>query len=459
MKTNNKIPKIITSIKLLIICVLSLFINHNLNAQEAFVNNGCNILITGSSTVPTLNQNNTISIFGNFFNLNDGLTDGNIELFGGNFSLSGDFINNSNGNVFSSVLGTNKDGYVSLNGSTNAIQFIDGNSPVHFDNLVLFKNRKTLASDFNLTHGNLILDAILELNSKTFIIDNPSTSGITRLSGFIKSETFPNNYGLLQWNIGNTLGTYSIPFGNDFNSVTNNLNFTIKVKTPMNNLDFLSFATYNTDMFNQPMPTGSSPLELDFRFVIDRFWIIKSSNPLNNPDVDLVFSFTSDDLFPPGNSINMQKLKASRNNTTLGQWMDYTPRGKQSGNKVSVTNVSGSDLFEPWTLVNTPEPVIEVFVPDAFTPNDDGLNDIFIPVFNVDFEVEEYELFIYNRWGQLVFQTNDQSMGWNGRAIIGNAEPLIGVYSWVINVKGKAKEDYNASGYTRQFTGRVTLIR
>lgn len=438
--------------------IVALFFYSALFSQIALINSGCNILVVGSTATPTINQNNCISVFGDYVNNSSAGVDGSLELFGGTFSLSEDWVNDANNNAITSNLGTNSDGFVIFNGIGTPVQFIDGSNPTHFDNLVLFKNRKTLSNDLNLANGRIILDGIYELNGKTFILNNPNTNSINYLSGFIKSETFPGNYGLFQWNIGTNLGTYSIPFGNDINSNTKNLELSFKVKTPMSNGDFLSFATYNTDIFNQPMPTGSTPLELDVRWVVDRFWIIRPSNTITKPDMDLTFSFTSDDLFPPGNSLNIKKLKASRNNTTLGQWLDFIPKGQQSNNTVTINNVSGNDLFEPWTLVNTAEPLTEVFVPDAFTPNGDGTNDMFFPIFQVNFEVIDYELFIYNRWGQQVFHTKDQSQGWDGYAP-GGGEPQIGVYSWVLLLKGKDNENEEATGVSKKFVGKVTLYR
>ncbi|MBM3456169.1 MAG: hypothetical protein FJX80_13680 [Bacteroidetes bacterium] len=48
-----------------------------------------------------------------------------------------------------------------------------------------------------------------------------------------------------------------------------------------------------------------------------------------------------------------------------------------------------------------------MFAPNTFIPDGDGLNDIWIPVFSSGFNVENYELNIFNRWGQLVFKTED----------------------------------------------------
>ena len=52
-------------------------------------------------------------------------------------------------------------------------------------------------------------------------------------------------------------------------------------------------------------------------------------------------------------------------------------------------------------------------VPNAFSPNDDGIDDVFKIANPDDFtKIDYFE--IYNRWGELVFATNDKTRGWNG---------------------------------------------
>jgi gliding motility-associated-like protein len=70
----------------------------------------------------------------------------------------------------------------------------------------------------------------------------------------------------------------------------------------------------------------------------------------------------------------------------------------------------------------------EIYVPTAFTPNGDGLNDKFkiIPV-----GITNIRYFnIYNRWGQLIFSTQDPSKGWDG-TVKGIPQPA-GTYVWVV---------------------------
>ena len=227
----------------------------------------------------------------------------------------------------------------------------------------------------------------------------------------------------------------------------------------MNDSDYIDFATYPSDMYNFPLPTGASPLETESRKVVDRFWIIRTNDILSRPNTNLTFTYTTDDLNPAFNSINTQQLKASRNNDILGQWLDMTPIGNTSGKTVVASNISGNDFFESWTLLNLPSPLTDLFTPDAFTPNGDGINDKFKPVFQVDFEVIQYDLYIYNRWGREVFHTTSANDGWDGKVADSNNDPAIGVYSWVIVVKGKSRYNTEAEGETKRYVGRVTLVK
>jgi gliding motility-associated-like protein len=67
-----------------------------------------------------------------------------------------------------------------------------------------------------------------------------------------------------------------------------------------------------------------------------------------------------------------------------------------------------------------------VYFPNAFTPNHDGANDLFRPLVNG--QLKEFELFIYNRWGELIFITKDPANGWDG-SCKGGALPT-GTYVW-----------------------------
>ncbi|HSU28051.1 MAG TPA: gliding motility-associated C-terminal domain-containing protein, partial [Chitinophagaceae bacterium] len=72
-----------------------------------------------------------------------------------------------------------------------------------------------------------------------------------------------------------------------------------------------------------------------------------------------------------------------------------------------------------------------VFVPAAFTPNNDGLNDLLIPI---PVHIKGFGFFrVYNRWGEIVFQTSTLNDGWNGKSK-GLTQPA-GVYIWIYEAR------------------------
>jgi gliding motility-associated-like protein len=82
------------------------------------------------------------------------------------------------------------------------------------------------------------------------------------------------------------------------------------------------------------------------------------------------------------------------------------------------------------SVLITVDPKIQLFIPTAFSPNNDGENDIFRivpPTLNIA-QLEEFA--IYNRWGQKVFSTHDINEGWNGT--FNNRSQDVGVYVWYI---------------------------
>jgi gliding motility-associated-like protein len=54
-----------------------------------------------------------------------------------------------------------------------------------------------------------------------------------------------------------------------------------------------------------------------------------------------------------------------------------------------------------------------IYIPNTFSPNDDGYNDVFLPIVS-DFDPSYYELMVYNRYGQVIFRSNDPNIGWTG---------------------------------------------
>lgn len=111
----------------------------------------------------------------------------------------------------------------------------------------------------------------------------------------------------------------------------------------------------------------------------------------------------------------------------------------------TATNVCGSATAS----ILVYQGVCIVRVPSAFTPNGDGINDIF-KVLGTE-SVDRFEFAIYNRWGQLVFKTSDPLHGWDG-TFHGIAQPQ-DAYVYDVHFR------YLVTQQSYQLSGTVTLIR
>ena len=69
-----------------------------------------------------------------------------------------------------------------------------------------------------------------------------------------------------------------------------------------------------------------------------------------------------------------------------------------------------------------------VYVPNSFTPNGDGMNEVFLPITN---SISCYSLTIYNRWGEIIFESYNAAIGWDGSYAEGGLAPD-GIYIWQI---------------------------
>lgn len=78
------------------------------------------------------------------------------------------------------------------------------------------------------------------------------------------------------------------------------------------------------------------------------------------------------------------------------------------------------------------QPAAQLYFPNAFTPDGDGINDVFAPVF---FDLTELELIIFDRWGAEVFSTKEIGRGWDGRFRDGSLAPT-GVYVYQYRARG-----------------------
>jgi gliding motility-associated-like protein len=107
-------------------------------------------------------------------------------------------------------------------------------------------------------------------------------------------------------------------------------------------------------------------------------------------------------------------------------------------------------IFKTLTITNC-DSILEdcrLYVPNAFTPNGDGINDKFYPLTNCRFE--QYEFLIFNRWGELIFKTSNQIDKWDGK--YKGSDCSAGIYVYTITYKFPSQQKKNAFG-------SITLLR
>jgi gliding motility-associated-like protein len=98
------------------------------------------------------------------------------------------------------------------------------------------------------------------------------------------------------------------------------------------------------------------------------------------------------------------------------------------------------DTFEYKWLCFDATPLLEI--PNVFTPNSDGMNDLFLVHAK---SIVEFKGMIFSRWGKKIFEWDEITKGWDGK--IGGADASPGVYYYIITAKGKDDTEFEYKGF------------
>jgi gliding motility-associated-like protein len=129
----------------------------------------------------------------------------------------------------------------------------------------------------------------------------------------------------------------------------------------------------------------------------------------------------------------------------------HTYTGNASSYVISLVAISAYGCIDSTSQLITVSDEIVIYAPNTFIPDNDGLNDIWIPIICAGLVLDSYELDIYNRWGEKIFSTKDYLQGWDG-TYLGN-KVQDGIYSYIIRLRDKKTK------YNQIYTGHITLIR
>ncbi|MFN8287576.1 MAG: gliding motility-associated C-terminal domain-containing protein [Chitinophagales bacterium] len=473
----------------------------NNNGADIYVKDGGFMIVKTNSLYNTqvagsgiIDNQGTIVVEGNVTN------DGNINAAGDTIRLSGDWINNS------AYAGANS--WVDMYGGN---QQITGTAVTTFNNLNLgggsVVKRQTIDA---VTSGTLALNsAELATDVNEMLVSNSSTGAITWSSGFVSSlgagklsratnlagsYTYPtgspsynnppsiyrplqmqpssasaNVYGAMVVKGDATTDGYDVTVvddllckvnpnfyhrlyhsnGNDamaltmFYDASSDGDWTDQGHWDApNRWNYLGNATAGSGLGFSSVSVGGVS---DFQ--PEPFALARKKFTVNaGPDVDLVLG-QSTTFNPTNTAVNVQSYLWTPDATlSCGtcEKPDATPI-TTTQYLLTVEDDAGCKASDS-LIVKVSSP--ELLIPTAFSPNGDGFNDKF-RVLNKD--VIKLDLQIFNRWGELVFETSDPLEGWDG--VYKGMEQELGVYVW--------KCDYILNGQTKTKSakGNLTLMR
>ena len=92
-----------------------------------------------------------------------------------------------------------------------------------------------------------------------------------------------------------------------------------------------------------------------------------------------------------------------------------------------------------------------IYIPNTFTPDGDAFNNIWLPIFTDGFDVYDYNLLVFNRWGETIFESYNHTVGWDGT--YNNKMCFDGIYVWRI-MYGSEYDDSR-----KMITGHLTIMR
>ena len=176
-----------------------------------------------------------------------------------------------------------------------------------------------------------------------------------------------------------------------------------------------------------------------------------------SPESNLTISPSQTTIYNPFFQVELESLRSTKS------WL-ILPNGRRIENPVSFTYEAQDTGVQSFTLVSTNEfscndtsffkayveQPFKLFMPNAFSPNGDGLNDVFAYSLS---GARKVSISIFNRWGEVVFQSNKLNEFWNGKIQNTGRDASGGVYVYKIRVFSAA-DDSSLSE-----SGQVTLIK
>lgn len=174
-----------------------------------------------------------------------------------------------------------------------------------------------------------------------------------------------------------------------------------------------------------------------------------SANPST---VDIYNSDVSFIDHSSGNVVSWQWNFGDGSPPATGEYVDHT-YGSIGIYYVTLTIIDNNGCTDIYTDTIHVNDIFTLYIPNSFSPNDDGVNDVFLPK-GLSVNPDDFNMCIFDRWGNLVFETSKWGDGWNG-TYKNQGDPdydiIMDVYVYHIHCK-------DLNGQKHQYIGRVTLL-
>ena len=360
----------------------------------------------------------------------------------GNYTITSSTVSNGNGLYKVEQDWTNDATFAAQASTVNLFgdvqQFISSTNGTitEFNNLTLTGNgtginrKKTLQN----VDARVSLTGILALNNREletqindFTVLNPSSSAITNTTTF-GAEGFVSSAvpGYLIWNT-NSQNAYVFPVGSSAGTLRYRPS---KIQPSSSNAHSYGVRMNNVSAENYNYFFAQNDGQIEAANPLF-FHSIERLNGVSPAEVGVAYLPSSD-----GDWLGMAHW-----HTGQIQWNSMGQTADAALSNYTYVNKAAWDFLQPGTpyvLVNL---VDGLTIPNVFTPNGDGVND----VFTIDGKaITDFNLTIVNRWGNTIFESNDINTSWDGTA---DGTPCLdGTYFYIIKAKSTSN-DYNKHGH------------
>jgi gliding motility-associated-like protein len=251
-----------------------------------------------------------------------------------------------------------------------------------------------------------------------------SLAGCAPLGVLLIDSSFSATDYLIEWNLGDGNLAFGSRVLHEYVS-PGFYDLELTIWTASGCIDTVSYSIPNA-IEVYPVPGGILNAEPDTQFIFDPSFEFDGSQS----------SAISCQLFP-GDGMALS-------NTSQDCWFEYFYSDTGNFEAIMIFTDDNGCISSDTVTVRV-EPEVRFWIPNAFTPNEDRINDTWGPK---AFGFGEYEIWVYDRWGKLMFHSLDPLEKWNGTYNNqSNHKPVLGVYSYRILALSVKNQNLKESGH------------